>query len=139
MNAGLGTPGVDELIAMHDHGVRPEVLAKIVQSGTVNDLNFETAVRLTDHGAPGNDLLRIRSLGFGPFSANEMIRLHDHGVGFETFEALKEAGAGAARVDDAIAFRENDVTTARIRSLKEQGFGNLNLEQVLKLRRAGVI
>jgi hypothetical protein len=52
---------------------------------------------------------------------------------------LKEAGAGAATVDDAIAFRENDVTTARIRSLKEQGFGNLNLEQVLKLRRAGVI
>jgi hypothetical protein len=139
MKAGLGTPDVDQVIQLREHGVRPDVLAKIAQSGTVSDLNFEAAVRLNDHGAPGNDLLRIGALGFGPFSADEMIRLHDHGVGYETFEALKEAGATAARVDDAIAFRENDVTTARIRSLKEQGFGHLNLEQVLKLRRAGVI
>jgi hypothetical protein len=82
---------------------------------------------------------RIRALGFGPFSADEVIRLRQNGVDDETFEALKEAGADHAGVQDAVAFRQDDVTVDRIRDMKQQGFDHLSVAQILKLRRAGII
>jgi beta-lactamase regulating signal transducer with metallopeptidase domain len=108
--AGLGTPSVSQLITLREHGVEPEFIAALVRSGAVNDLNFETVVRLREHGVDGDDLGRIRAAGFGPYSTGEVIRL-----------------------------RESGVTADRIERLKPQGFVNLNLEQIIKLSRGGII
>ena len=139
--AGLGVPSVEQLIKVREHGVSPDFTASMAMSGLVSDLDFETVIRLRENDVRGEDLLRIRALGFGPFTTGEVINLRHHGVAAPTFEALREAGAGADRagVRDAIVFRENDVTTDRIRDMKRQGFDNMSLEQILKLRRSGII
>ena len=139
LSSGLGVPTVDQLIRLREHGVEPGYVAGMAMSGLVSDLDFATVIRLRENDARGDDMLRIRALGFGPFSTDEVIRLRQNGVDAATFTALKEAGADRARVADAIAFRENDVTADRIRDMKQQGFNNLSLEQILKLRRSGII
>jgi hypothetical protein len=139
LSAGLGVPSVAELIRLRDHGVAPEFAASMAASGLVNDLDFGTVIRLRENDFRGDDTKRIRALGFGPFSSDEVVRLRQHGVDASTFLALKEAGADRAGVADAIAFRENDVTAERIRDMKLQGFDNLSIGQILKLRRAGII
>jgi beta-lactamase regulating signal transducer with metallopeptidase domain len=137
--AGLGIPTVEQFIQLRDHGVEPGFVASMVESGLVSDLGFESVIRLRENDARGDDMGRIRARGFGPFTAGEVIRLRQNGVDAATFEALKEAGADRAGVADAIEFRQNDVTAERIRDMKKQGFNNLSLEQIVKLRRAGVI
>lgn len=82
----------------------------MVSSGFVSDLDFETVFRLRENDARGDDMGRIRALGFGPYTTREVIML-----------------------------RQNDVTADRIRNMKQQGFENMSLEQILKLRRSGVI
>ncbi len=108
--AGLGVPGVPQLIRLRDHDVSPEFAAGMVSSGFVSDLDFETVIRLRENDARGDDMGRIRALGFGPCTTREVITL-----------------------------RQNDVTADRIRNMKQQGFENMTLEQILKLRRSGVI
>ena len=139
LGAGLGVPSVQQLIQLKDHGVQPDFVASMVASRLVSDLDFKSIIRLRENDARGDDMGNVRALGFGPFTADEVIQLRQHGVEAATFEALKEAGADRAGVSDAIEFREYDVTTHRIRDMKQQGFNNLTLEQILKLRRSGVI
>jgi beta-lactamase regulating signal transducer with metallopeptidase domain len=139
LGAGLGTPGVEQMIRLREHGVDPAFVASIVTSGLVDDLDVGSVVRLRENGVDGEDMGRVRALGFGPFSAGDVIRLRQHGVESATFEALKEAGLVSAGVDGAVQFRENDVTVERVRGMKRQGFDHLSLEQIVKLRRAGII
>lgn len=137
--AGLGTPGVNELNRLHDHGVEPGFVAAMVSSALVSELGFETVIHLSENAADGDDMARIRALGFGPFAVDDVIRLRQHGVEAPTFQALKEAGRGGATVADAVMFQENGVTTERIQKMKSQGFGDLSLEQIVKLCQAGII
>jgi len=139
LQAGLGAPSVEQLINLHAHGVGPDFVASMVKSGLVDDLDFSNVIRLRENDARGEDMGRIRSLGFGPFSTGDVIRLRQNAVVAETFEALKGAGLGRASAADAIAFRQNDVTADRIRDMKRQGFHDMSLEQILKLRRSGII
>jgi len=139
LGAGMGTLSVNELIQLREHGVDPEYVAGVAGAGLVNDLNVKTAIRLRENGVDAEDTARIRKLGFGPYTSDEVIRLRQNGVDEATFSALKEAGADHAGVSDAIEFRQNGVTVARIREMKRQGFGNLNLEQIVKLCRGGII
>lgn len=139
LQAGLGAPSVEQLINLHAHGVEPDFVASMVKSALVEDLDFSNVIRLRENDARGEDMGRIRSLGFGPFSTGDVIRLRQNAVVAETFEALKGAGLGRASAADAIAFRQNDVTADRIRDMKRQGFHDMSLEQILKLRRSGII
>jgi beta-lactamase regulating signal transducer with metallopeptidase domain len=137
--AGLGVPSVPELVRLRDHDVQPDFVASVVRSGLVRDLDFATVILLRENDVRGDDMGRIRALRFGPYSSSEVIRLRQNGVDAATFAALKEAGADRAGVADAIAFRQYDVTVDRIRDMKRQGFDSLSAEQILKLRRAGIM
>lgn len=137
--AGLGTPNVEQLIKLRQHGVDPEFVALVNQSQLVKDLSFESVIRLKEQGAEPNDMRHIRELGFGPFPVDDVITLHHHGVHARAFEALKEAGMRTAGVAEALEVAKYDVSADRIRAMKSQGFQNLTLEQIVKLRRAGII
>jgi hypothetical protein len=138
-SAGLGLPSVEQLIRLHQHGVRPDFVESIVNSSLVARLTFEDAIRLRGHDARGDEMARIRGLGFGPFSADEVIELRRNGVQASSFEALLEAGMDRAGVADAITVQQNDITPDRVRAMKAQGLTNVGLDQLVKLRRAGVI
>jgi beta-lactamase regulating signal transducer with metallopeptidase domain len=137
--AGLGVPDVEQLIRLRSHGVEPAFVAGVAASGLVSDLDFASVIRLRENGVEGDDLGRIRKLGFGPYVGEDVIRLRANGVDATTFEALLAAGLSRAGADDAVEFRQNGITVGRIRSLQKQGFSNLTLEQIVKLSRGGVI
>ncbi len=137
--AGLGGPNVEQLIRLRSHGVDPAFVASVAASGLVSDLDFASVIRLRENGVDGDDLGRIRKLGFGPYAGEDVIRLRANGVDATTFEALLAAGLSRAGADDAVTFRQNGVTVERIRSMKQQGFGSPTLEQIVKLSRGGVI
>jgi hypothetical protein len=139
MSAGLGVPNVDQLIKLKQHGVDPAFVARVTRSGLVKDLAFEITIRLHDHGVDTDDMARIRALGFGPFTTDDVVKLRDHGVTHTAFEALKEAGISTVTVEDAIQIQQNGVNASSIRSMRDQGFNHLSLEQIIKLRRAGII
>jgi hypothetical protein len=139
LQAGLGVPTVPQLVRLHDHGVLPSFVASMVASGLVDGLDFGNVIRLRENDARGDDMGRVRALGFGRFTPDEVVKLRQNGVDVDTFAALKEAGVDHASVSDAVAFRQNDVTAERIRDMKQQGFKNLTVGQILKLRRGGVI
>ena len=139
MDAGLGTPEVGQLIKLSQHGVAPDFVARVVQSGLVKNPTFECMIQLREHGVDPEEMGRIRALGYGPFESDEITKLRDQGVKLSAFEALKEAGIEQAGVHDAVQVQENGISAGNIRSARTQGFANLTLEQIIKLRRAGVI
>ena len=138
-SAGLGLPSVEQLIRLHQHGVRPDFVESIVNSSLVARLTFEDTIRLREHDARGDDMTRIRGLGFGPFSADEVIELRRNGVQTASFEALLEAGMDRAGVAEAITVQQHDITPDRVRAMKAQGLTHVGLDQIVKLRRAGII
>jgi len=137
--AGLGPLQVSNLIELHNHGVDPGFVSSVASSGLVKDLSVAAAIALHDNGVDGEEMGRIRALGFGPYEAKDVIRLRQNGVESESFAALKELGLGSAEASEAIEVRQNDVTVSRIKDMKRQGFNNMSLDQVIKLRRAGII
>ena len=111
--AGLGVPSVEQLIRLHSYGVEPEYVAGAVRSGLVSDLSFETTIRLREHGVDVEDAARIRKLGFGPYSVDDVISLRDNGVHSGSFRELHDSGLDPS--------------------------GRLKPEQIIKLRTAGII
>ncbi len=137
--AGLGPLSVDELIRLREHGVEPEFAAAISRSGLLRTVDVRSTIELRENGADGHEMERIRALGFGPYSTDEVIRLRQNGIEPSTFEALIEAGVQSSGVEGAVEFRQNGITVDRIRSMKRQGFKDLSVEQIVKLSRGGVI
>lgn len=137
--AGLGPLNVKELIQLRERGVDPEFVHGVAASGLVSDLSVATVINLHDNGVDGEDLARIRALGFGPYEADDVVRLRQNGADESAFATLKEIGLTRAEAADAIEIRQNGITVSRIKEMKKQGFNNMNLQQVIKLSRAGVI
>ena len=137
-SAGLGVPTPAELIKLRQNGVDPEFAAQVADSKLVRDVSFASLVPLRQHSVDPRDMARIRALGFGPFSVETIVKMRDHGVSARDFEALKEAGVKDGGVEEARLVQQNGLSAERIRSMKNQGFGNLTLEQMIKLRRAGI-
>ena len=136
--AGLGTPSPRQLIQLHQHGVEPEYAAEM-QRASIRDLTFERLITLKDNGVNSAAMREIHDLGFGPYSTGEAIRLQQHGVGPDDFRGFKEAGFRDVSAEDAVTAHSNGVTSAVMRGVRRQGFDRLTLQQIIKLKRAGVI
>jgi len=139
MAAGLGIPKPDQLVKLRQNSVEPDFASGVVDSKLVSDLAFECLVPLRQHGVDPREMARIRSLGFGPFTTNEVVKMRQQGVTSRDFETLKEAGVTRAGAEEALMVQRNGLTADRVRSMKSQGFSNLSLDQIIKLRRAGII
>ena len=139
LQAGLGTPTPKQLINLRNNSVSPEY-ARAAASAHISDLTFERLVSLRQNGVNVENAQRIQALGFGPFTCGQIMELQrDDALRPDLFEALKEGGYTKPDVRMVIEARRNGLSAGSLRSLREQGFKNLTLEQVIKLKRAGVI
>jgi beta-lactamase regulating signal transducer with metallopeptidase domain len=135
--SGWGKPAPLQLIHLCQNGVSAEYAGDIGDAG-LKDLTLDEVVRLRQNGVKAEYLVRARGIGFGPFTAQEAIDLTTHGVSLDTLRALKEGGLTGARVSAIIeahnaGLRESDVREAQRFS------SQLTLEQILKLKRGGVL
>jgi hypothetical protein len=139
LNTALGKPSPKQLIHLRNNGLSADY-ARAAASSHIADLTFERLVPLRQNGVNVEYVGRIHALGFGPFSTVEAIELQRNGaLRPDLFEALKESGYAKVDVRQIVEAQRTGLSPQSLRSLHAQQFSNLTLEQVLKLKRAGVI
>ncbi len=156
-------PGPDDLIAMRVHGVDPEFVAAVRDAGYQPSKDDLVALRV--HGVDPATATTLRAAGFEP-TLDDLVALRVHGVDPATATALRAAGfeptlddlvalrvhgispslaaalatAGLAEdLDDVVAAGIHGVTPEFVDLARSHGFDDLDLDQLIQLRRLGVL
>lgn len=139
LQAGLGTPTPRQLIALKNNGVNSEY-ARAAAAAHIADMNFERLGHLKHNDVNLEAVGQIHAQGFGPFTTEQVIDLQHNGALHPgLFAALKESGYAKVDTRQIVEAQRSGLSPDALRSLREQRFTNLTLEQVIKLKRAGVI
>ncbi len=134
---GWGKLTPKELMMLHDHGVTGAYLRAMKAAG-IRDLTLEKTVHLRNQGVRPESVIEIHSLGFGPYDLDEILQMASHGLRPDFFRGLKERGITQISARNAIDAASNGLTPRSIDEARKFG-PNLTFEQILKLKRAGVI
>ncbi|MBS1831807.1 MAG: M56 family metallopeptidase [Acidobacteria bacterium] len=135
--AGWGKLSVGQLIELRNRGMSGAYLQELRGAG-IRDISLERAVSLRDNGVKPRAVAEIHSLGFGPYGSDEVVDMARHGVGPEFFRSLKEYGIAKMSAREAIEGAQQGLNGRSIQEARKYG-PNLTFEQILKLKRAGVI
>ena len=103
----------------------------------LNAYNAYTLKLIVDR-APAKSITEIHSLGFGPYNEGEILEMTRHGLRAEFFRSLKENGISQISAQNATEAARHGLTGRSIVEARKYG-PNLSFEQILKLKRAGVI
>jgi beta-lactamase regulating signal transducer with metallopeptidase domain len=134
---GWGKLSAQDLMKLRDHGVSAQYLRDIRDSG-IKGLTLDSAIELRNHGVNTRTIAEIHSLGFGPYTDREVVELASHGVRPDLFRSLKENGIPQISAKDAMEAAASGLTGRSLVEARKYG-PNLSFEQILKLKRAGVI
>lgn len=135
--AGWGKLSVEQLVSLRNHSISGDYLRDLRAAG-IRDLTVEKAVTLADHGVQPSIVREIHSLGFGPYSTEEVMDMANQGVRPEFFRSLKEYGIGHISAAQAKEAAQHGLNGHAMQEARKYG-QNLTFEQILKLKRAGVI
>ncbi len=136
-STGWGKLTPAQLISLHDHGVSADYLRDLRAAG-IRNLSLDQVRSLKDHGVSARAFHEIHSLGFGPYDAGEAIDMSQHGIRPDFFRGLKEHGIAQMSARHAIEAARNGLSPKSLDEARRYG-PNLSFEQILKLKRAGVI
>ena len=163
--AGLRNLSVDQLIAIRDHGVTPdlvraaagyfgssvsaEVLTKLADSGVsvsyLDDLRAngltgiapESVVMLLDHGV-GTQLMRAAYTYFRPApSAADLTYLADHGVTASCLDHLRKYGINGVPVGDVVRLIDRGVPASYVAKVRRMN-PHATIDDIIRLHDAGV-
>lgn len=134
---GWGKLTPAQLISLHDHGVSADYLRDLRAAG-IRNLSLDQVRSLKDHGVSARAFHEIHSLGFGPYDAGEAIDMSQHGIRPDFFRGLKEHGITQMSARHTIEAARNGLSPKSLDEARRYG-PNLSFEQILKLKRAGVI
>ena len=125
----------DELIGMKVQGVTPEYVHAF------KDLGFhpcaDDLIGMKVQGVSSQYVRDISALGFKP-TLDEMIGLRVQGVTPEYIKALQTAGFKLS-IDDVIGAKVQGITPEFIDKAQKHGFQNLTIEELIQLKRVGVL
>ena len=103
--AGMRNLSVDQLIALHDHGVRAQLITE-AHAFFGSTLTAGCLVGLTDHGISALYLQSLRAAGISGISTEDVIRLRDHGVEAPFILRVRAYNARAS-IDDIIRLHDS--------------------------------
>jgi hypothetical protein len=135
--AGYGDLSVDDIIALKVQGVSPEFLAGMSRTG-LGKLEPRDLIELKVQGVRPEYIGDVLALGFGPFTPREFIDLKIHGVPVELFRALKDAGFVRAGEREIVEAHIQGLRPGHLREARQYG-GNLTLQQIMRMKQAGVL
>ena len=136
-DSGWGRLPAGDLMQLRQHGVAPE-FARAMRDSGIRDLNPRHLPQLRDHQVNAEQIREIHALGFGPYNVRETIDLFSNGVRLPLFQALKEAGFRQIGAREAIELNRHGLSPSDLREAHKFN-QRLSLEQVVKLKRAGVL
>jgi beta-lactamase regulating signal transducer with metallopeptidase domain len=125
----------DDLIAMKVQGISPDYIRQLKELNLESNADSLIAMKV-QHITP-EYVKEIQALGLHP-DADDLIGMKVQGVTPEYVKQLQAAGLKVT-ADDCISAKIAGVTPEFIEQVKSHGFKNLTLDQVVELKRSGVL
>jgi beta-lactamase regulating signal transducer with metallopeptidase domain len=125
----------DALIGLKVQGVTPEYIKQLHDLGIKSDADEIIGMKV--QGITPEYVKGFNAMGFHP-SADELIGMKVQGVDAAYLKGLQSAGF-KVDIDDAIGAKVQGVTPEFIQKVHSHGFKDLTLEQLIALKRAGVL
>ncbi len=136
MRAATGqTLDADALIGLKVQGVTPDYIKQLHDLGVKTDADEIIGMKV--QGITPDYVKAINGLGFHP-SGDELIGMKVQGVDAAYLKELQSAGF-KVDIDDAIGAKVQGVTPEFIQKVHSHGFKDLSLEQLIALKRSGVL
>jgi beta-lactamase regulating signal transducer with metallopeptidase domain len=134
---GWGRLTPKQLIELRNNGVTGDYLRELKGAG-IRDITVEEAIELRNNGLKPGAIAEIHSMGFGPYDKREVIEMTHNGVRPQFFQSLKQYGITKISARDAVEAARHGLNGKSMDEARKYG-PNLSFEQMLKLKRAGVI
>ena len=125
----------DEIIGMKVQGVTPEYIREMRSLNLRVD--SDELISMKVQGITPDYVKSIRALGFDP-TADELVSLKVQGITADYLKAFESAGF-KVNIDEAIGAKVQGVTPEFIQKARSHGFKDLTLDQLISLKRTGVL
>lgn len=135
---GFGDPSPDDLVAMRIHNVTSAYANEIKALG-LTGMKLDDLVAFRIHNVDASAIKQMESLGLGKPTPDEAVALRIHNVTPELVRGLKDAGITKLDYDGVVAAAIHGITPAFIKEAQSHGFKNLTLDQLIRLKQAGVL
>jgi beta-lactamase regulating signal transducer with metallopeptidase domain len=134
--AGYANVPLDSIVALKVQGVSGEYVRAMAASGFPS-LSIEDLISMKVQGVSPSYVRDLAALGYAKLSTDEIISLRVQGVSGNYIREIKDLGYSPS-VEELIGMRVQGVSGKYIRSLKERGFDKLTIDQIIRLRIAGI-
>lgn len=123
------------LTSLADHGVSPSYLESLRWSG-VTGISPQSVITMMDHGV-GASLLRSAFAYFHPGpSASDLTMLADRGVSADTLDQFNKYGISGVSVSDVVRLMDRGVTPAYIVKIRRMN-PRATLDDIIRLHDSG--
>ncbi len=130
----FGHVGAKDLVYLADHGVAPNYIDALTASG-VRGISPHDAAGLMDHGVTSS-LISAATAYFGRASAEDLTRLADHGVTGVTLQGFKAAGLPGVSVNDIVRLFDNGVDAPYVAKVRRMN-PRASIDDIIRLRNSG--
>jgi beta-lactamase regulating signal transducer with metallopeptidase domain len=134
--AGYADLPLESLVALRVQGVSGEYVRTMAASGYPR-LSVDELLAMRVHGVTPTYIRELVSLGYAKLSADDIIGMRVQGVTPAYVRELRELGYSLT-AEEVVGMRVQGVTAQYIRGLKARGFDNLTVDQIIRLRIAGI-
>jgi beta-lactamase regulating signal transducer with metallopeptidase domain len=128
-DAGFDNLDVDSLIALKVHGVTPEFIRAMRDTGLEPDL--DDVIGMAVQGVTPEYVREVRSLGFKP-DADQIISLKTMDVTPEYVKSMRDLGF-TPDTEEIISLKVQDVTPEYVRDIRSAGF-NPDTDQIISMK-----
>lgn len=135
--AGWGKLKTRDIIDLHNHGVPADFL-RAVGAAHIPGLTIQGVIDLYSNGVTTRYVADVQSAGMGAFPKERIVELHKNGVNPALLRALKDAGFTRLDSREIVAAQNNGLCPRDLREARRYA-SILTLQQVLKLKQAGVL
>ena len=134
---GYTNLSVDDLIALKNHGVTPQLVRELKERG-YEKLSIKQLTRLASNGVTGQFIRELKAAGVEPLPIESLIRLHSHGVNPALVKELGDLGYKNLPADQLTTVASHGVTPKFIGALQSAGYKDLPIANVIRAHDHGV-
>jgi beta-lactamase regulating signal transducer with metallopeptidase domain len=135
--AGWGKLKTHDMIDLHNHGVPTDFL-RAVGAAHIPGLTIQGVIDLAANGVTARYVAEVQSAGMGAFPKDRIVEFHRNGVSPALLTALRDAGFTRLDSREIVAAQNNGLCPRDLRVARRYS-SSLTLQQVLKLKQAGVL